>query len=193
MTLSRQDKRLIRKLRRRDEDAFRQLVLQYQHKVFNIVYRMIGDRQEAEDISQEVFVTVFKSIDSFRGESKFSTWLFRIATNQCKNRLKYLGRRARGKTQPIDDMVNPPLASPLTGASPQPDKVAAGKELESIVQRALATLEDEHRVIIVLRDIEGLPYAEIADITGLNVGTVKSRLHRGRVALKDEVRRQYEQ
>lgn len=188
----RHEKRLVRRLKQRDEAAFRQLVLLYQHQVFNVVFRMLGDRHEAEDVSQEVFVTVFKSIDSFRGESKFSTWLFRVATNQCKNRLKYLGRRARGRTQPIDTVDNSVLTSPVVPNPDPPDKVAQGRELEVIVKRAMAALDDEHRVLIVLRDIEGLPYTEIAEITGLNVGTVKSRLHRARLALKNLVRRHYD-
>src|SRR5438105_15699342 len=83
---------LIRRLQQRDEKAFQEIVRCYQHKIFNLVFRMIGNEQEAEDIAQEVFVTVFKAIDGFRGESLFSTWLYRIATNHCKNRLKYLVR-----------------------------------------------------------------------------------------------------
>src|SRR5947199_1921981 len=85
---------LVRRLQQRDERAFQEVVRLYQHKVFNLVFRMIGNREEAEDVAQEVFVTVFKAIDSFRGESKLSTWLYRIAANQCKNRIKYLGRRS---------------------------------------------------------------------------------------------------
>ena len=192
MTPGQEDK-LIRRLKQRDEEAFRQVVLLYQQKVFGLVYRMIGDRQEAEDISQEVFITVFKSIDSFRGESKFSTWLFRISTNLCKNRLKYLRRRARDRTQPLDktppgEMNHTPLApAPVT-----PDKVAQGRQLEAALQTAVRELDEEHRVLIVLRDLQGLPYSEISEITGLNQGTVKSRLHRARVALKNKVRRRYD-
>lgn len=188
-----EEQRLIERLKRRDEQAFRLFVRAYQDKVFNLVYRMLGDTQEAEDLSQEVFITVFKNIDSFRGDSKFSTWLFRIAVNHCKNRLKYLGRRARGRTRALDDVPEGALTdSPLQGAMPRPDRLALGKELEGVVQKAIAALEEEHRVLIILRDIENLPYHEIADITGLNPGTVKSRLHRARVALKDQVRRHYD-
>ena len=189
----RQEQKLIRRLRLRDEDAFRQLVLLYQNKVFLLVFRMLGDRQEAEDISQEVFITVFKSIDSFRGEAKFSTWLFRISTNLCKNRLKYLKRRARGKLQPLENTPAAELNHPLNSTPAQPDKVAQGNELEGAVQRAMKEIDDEFRVLIVLRDIQGMPYSEIADITGLNQGTVKSRLHRARAALRNSLRRHYDQ
>src|SRR5438552_12596782 len=101
MTL--REKLLIRRLQQRDERAFQEMVRLYQHKVFNLVFRMIGSREEAEDVAQEVFVTVFKAIDTFRGESKFSTWLYRIAANQCKNRIKYLGRRSYKSTGELDE------------------------------------------------------------------------------------------
>ena len=189
-----QEQKLIRRLKSRDEAAFRAVVRLYQDKVYNLVYRMLGDVQEAEDISQEVFITVFKNIDAFRGDSRFSTWLFRIAINHCKNRLKYLGRRARGRTQTLDDTPEGALGQAALGAQlPRPDSMAVGKELEKVVQRAIGMLDEEHRALIVLRDIEHMPYDEISTITGLNLGTVKSRLHRARVALKEQVRRIYEQ
>lgn len=188
----RDEQTLIRRLKARDEHAFRAFVQQYQDKVFNLVFRMLGDAQEAEDLSQEVFITVFKSIDSFRGDAQFSTWLYRIAVNHCKNRFKYMKRRARGRTQTLEDVHEGAMNdNPLQGRLPRPDNMALGKELESVVQRAIAALDEEHRVLIILRDIEHMPYGEIATITGLNAGTVKSRLHRARVALKDKVRRSY--
>src|SRR6266576_3913417 len=101
MTVS--ERALIRRLQERDERAFEEVVRFYQHKVYNLVYRMIGNQEEAEDIAQEVFVTVFKAIDSFRGEAKFSTWLYRIAANHCKNRMKYLGRRSYKSTGELDE------------------------------------------------------------------------------------------
>lgn len=189
----RQENKLIRRLKQRDEEAFRQMVLLYQHKVFHLVYRMMGNREEAEDLSQEIFVTVFKNIDAFRGDARFSTWLYRIATNQCKNRIKYLARRAKDRTQGLDVTPDGDLqATPLSTAPARPDRMVQGKELERAIQRALADLDDEHRALIVLRDIQGLPYAEIAQITGLNPGTVKSRLHRARVALKRRLGQRYD-
>ena len=189
----RQEKKLIRRLKQRDEQAFLQVVTLYQHKIFNLVYRMIGDPQEAEDLAQEVFITVLKNIHSFRGDSKFSTWLFRIAINHSKNRIKYLRRRARGRTQALDDTPEGQLCTGNFGeVLPRPDSQVLGKELERVLQRAIAALDEEHREVIVLRDIENLTYEEIVQITGLNQGTVKSRLHRARVALKEIVRRQYD-
>ena len=190
---SRRDRKLVRALRARDEDAFSELVRTYQHKVFNIVFRILGDRHEAEDVAQEVFITVFKHIDSFRGEAKFSTWLYRVATNHARNRVKYLSRRSRKKHQDILDTPEGDMAdNPLGSQMARPDKQAQAHELEEIIQQGLAALGGEHREIIVLRDIENLTYQEISEITGLAEGTVKSRLFRARVALKTYVKEHYE-
>jgi RNA polymerase sigma-70 factor (ECF subfamily) len=186
------ERKLVRRLRARDEEAFTVLVQTYQHKVFNVVYRIVSDRAEAEDVAQEVFVTIFKNVDQFRGEAKFSTWMFRIATNHARNRVKYLARRSRKKHQDIDDTPDAAIDdSPLTADVARPDEQAAGNELEAIIQRGLASLNDIHRTIIILRDIENLSYAEIAEIVELPEGTVKSRLFRARAALKEFVAEQY--
>jgi RNA polymerase sigma-70 factor (ECF subfamily) len=186
------EERLIERLRRRDEAAFNELVRLYQGKVFQLVFRMLGDRAEAEDLAQEVFVTVFKSIDGFRGESKLSTWLYRVATNHCKNRIKYLGRRARGQKTVLDDLSERDAVESATMETSarieRPDEAVEGRQIERIVQQALGELEDDHRELIVLRDVENLSYEEIQEITGLPEGTVKSRLHRARLSLQQRVR-----
>ena len=185
--MSRWERLLIRKLRERDEKAFREIVETYGDRVYNLTYRMLGNREEAEDVSQEVFITVFKSIDSFRGDSKFSTWLYRIAVNHCKNRIKYLARRHdRDQSEYDEEALREQAAGAATAPnpSPRPDKQLEGVELEQIMQRCIAQLEEEHRLVIVLRDVEDLSYEEICAITNLPTGTVKSRLHRARLALK---------
>lgn len=184
------ERRLIRRLKDRDERAFRELVEEHQDRVFNITYRMLGNREEAEDVAQEVFITVFKSIDSFRGESKFSTWIYRISTNLCKNRLKYLARRQEKAKAEFDETVSQRsveagLASTTNQANPQ--RILEGQQLEGLMQEALAELEEEHRILIVLRDLEELNYTEICEITELPEGTVKSRLHRARLALRKKI------
>jgi RNA polymerase sigma-70 factor (ECF subfamily) len=185
------ERMLIRRLQQRDERAFTEVVRLYQHKVYNLVYRMVGSREEAEDVAQEVFVTVFKHIDTFRGDAKFSTWLYRIATNHTRNRLKYLGRRSYNSTGELDEAAERELASTQPSAMrPQiagPDAVLEGLQLERVVQEGIATLEAEHREVLVLRDVENLSYDEIASITGVAEGTVKSRLHRARLALKEHM------
>ncbi|HVR61547.1 MAG TPA: sigma-70 family RNA polymerase sigma factor [Polyangia bacterium] len=186
------DRLLINRLKARDEQAFNEIVRRHGDQVFSLVYRMIGSRPEAEDIAQEVFVTVFKTIDGFRGESKFSTWLLRIAANQCKNRIKYLARRpaAASAYEDVAETAGSSASSlppPAQGHIDAPDVLMEAAELESLTQAAIAALDDEHRLLIVLRDVEELSYQEIGDITGLAEGTVKSRLHRARMAIKEHL------
>lgn len=189
---TRRERKMIRGLKARDEDAFTECVLIYQHKVFNICLRVMGDRTEAEDVAQEVFVAVFKYIDSFRGDSKFSTWLYRITINRAQNRLKYLARRSYQSHDAIDEPEHAALSeSPLSSDVPRPDGQAIGNELEIIVQEGLAQLNEDFRLILVLRDIENMSYKEISEIVELNEGTVKSRLFRARVALKEYVDARY--
>lgn len=154
---------------------------------------MLGDRSEAEDVAQEVFITVFKSIDGFRGDSKLSTWLYRVATNHCKNRIKYLDRRARGKKKELDELSeHGALESASMGTSAQvarPDQQAEANQIELIVRAAIMELDEDQRVLVILRDVENMSYEEIQQETGLPEGTVKSRLHRARLALAKTVQR----
>ncbi|MBL8603805.1 MAG: sigma-70 family RNA polymerase sigma factor [Myxococcales bacterium] len=180
---------LAERLKRRDQAAFNLFVRAYQARVFSLVHRMLGNRAEAEDLAQEVFITVFKSIDSFRGESRLGTWLYRIAVNHCKNRLKYLDRRMVKGHAGLDEESDRTLAEggPVMSKVDRPDDATEGTELESVIRRALTLIDPDHRELIVLRDLEGLAYEEIIVITGLAEGTVKSRLHRARAALRDAI------
>jgi len=184
---------LVARLRQRDEQAFGEVVRLHGDKVFNLVLRMVGTRAEAEDIAQEVFVTVFKQIDSFRGESKFLTCLLRIAANHSKNRIKYLSRRATDGNG-LDAAPEAHLAdqgkAPAHAHIDAPDTLLEAAETEALMQRAIAALDEDHRLVVVLRDIEELSYEEICEITGLPEGTVKSRLHRARMALKEQIEAQ---
>ena len=181
---------LISRLRDRDEEAFNEIVGLHGDKVFNLVLRMVGNRSEAEDIAQEVFVTVFKSIDSFRGESKFTTWLLRIAANHSKNRIKYLSRRpvdGAGLDGASEDAMADHGRAPLQSHVSGPHARLEAAEVEAMMQKAIASLGEDQRLLVVLRDIEELSYEEICEITGLPEGTVKSRLHRARMALKEHL------
>jgi RNA polymerase sigma-70 factor (ECF subfamily) len=193
------EEELVRRLQQRDERAFVECVRTYQDKMYGVVFRMLGSREEAEDVAQEVFVTVFKSVDSFRGDSRFSTWLYRIAVNHCKNRIKYLRRRAHRSTAELDEHAEHALfhnapggaagPSTLGQAEARPDEALEGVQLERVVAAAIQKLDEEHRTLLVLRDVEELSYEEIVEITGLPEGTVKSRLHRARLVLKAEIAR----
>jgi RNA polymerase sigma-70 factor, ECF subfamily len=186
-----EERKLVERLQRRDEAAFNFFVRTYQDRVFAIVYRMLNNRAEAEDLSQEVFITVFRSIDSFRGDARLSTWLYRVAVNHCKNRVKYLDRRVRKGHGDIDDAseIEVSKGGPVNARMDRPDEATEGTQLEKKIHVALASLEEEHRTLIVLRDLEGMSYEEIVGITGLPEGTVKSRLHRARAALREAIER----
>ena len=187
------EEELVARLKRRDERAFNELVRLYEARIFRLVLRMLADRAEAEDVAQEVFVTVFKKIDDFRGDSKLSTWLYRVATNHCKNRLKYLERRARGKKKELDEIAeHDTLESASMSSSAQvarPDQQAEANQIETIVRAAIMELDEDQRVLVILRDVENMSYEEIQAETGLPEGTVKSRLHRARLALAKAVQR----
>ena len=185
------ERTLLRRLRDRDERAFRELIEAHRDRVYNITYRMLGNRPEAEDVAQEVFITVFKTIDSFREESKFSTWLYRVAVNHCKNRIKYLARRHDRDRDELDEtshQANGAIANVVVRMS-QPDRALEGVQMEVILQKAIESLDDDHRIVVVLRDVEDLSIEEICEITGLPDGTVKSRLHRARLALRKKLQR----
>lgn len=178
----------VERLRARDERAFNALVQHYERRVYGLVLRMLGNRQEAEDLAQEVFVQVFKAIDQFRGESKLSTWIYRIAINLCKNRSKYLQRRHANEQDDYDAFGDrAPLSAAkgtTTGSIARPDDLLQGMQVERAVQLAISALEPEFREALVLRDVEDLSYEEIGQITGLPEGTVKSRIHRARAQLR---------
>jgi len=180
---------LVEKLKKRDARAFEQLIRKFNVPIFNLLYRMTGVREEAEDLAQEVFVNVYKKIALFRGESPLSTWIYRIAYNLCMNRRKYLGRRRDRERQEFDDAAERNIvesASMATSAKvARPDEMAEGLQMERLVQEAISALDEEHRVILVLRDVQNMTYEEISEITGLAAGTVKSRLHRARALLRE--------
>jgi RNA polymerase sigma-70 factor (ECF subfamily) len=180
---------LLSRLVKRDEEAFNEVVRSYSNRVYNLVLRLVGSPSEAEDIAQEVFVTVFKSIESYRGEAKLSTWILRIAANHSKNRIKYLARRRTSGQELRDGTDATEMAdegnAPVQAHFDAPDVVLEAAETERLMQAAIAKLDEEQKLLVVLRDVEELSYDEIVEITGLPEGTVKSRLHRARMALKD--------
>lgn len=183
----------IARLVARDEAAFNELVVTYERRVFALVYRMLGRRDEAEDLAQEVFVQVFKAIDNFRGDAKLSTWIYRIAVNLCKNRSKYLARRHAGEQDDLSAIADRAPLSAAKGVSvgdvSRPDELVEGMQLEQVVKRAIGELEPDFREVLILRDVEDLSYEEIASVTSLAVGTVKSRIHRARGQLRVAVER----
>jgi len=173
-----------------DQVAFSQLVAKYQKKVFNLCFRFLNDQEEAKDMTQDIFVRVFKGIKDFREEASFSTWLYYIACNTCKNKLR------SWRSQPYIDSLDRTIETEddemtvevQDKSCPDPSKQAEAGEIRDKVQKAIATLNPEHREVIILRDIQGFSYDEIAAAAGCNLGTVKSRLARARLELKDKLK-----
>ena len=163
-----------------DTAAFGRLVELYADRVVTVCARMVRDRGVAEDLAQEAFVKAWQSLAGFDGRSTFYTWLYRIAVNLCLSER----RRPRRVVGAIDDGVMGRAESAVA----RPDEAAEMREEHGLILTALAELDEEHRAVVVLRDIEGLDYGEIAGILGVARGTVKSRLHRGRMALRERLR-----
>ncbi len=183
------DHSLCRKVAGGDDEAFESLVVRYQDRVFSFCLRLLGDKAEAEDVAQDVFLTVYRNAGSFRGEAAFSTWILRIAKNQSLNRIKYLERRGRSGRRSLDDVGEERLYRPEDAERGRPDTMVEGGQTAELVQKAISTLGEEHRVVLVLRDVEDMSYEEISAATGLPVGTVKSRIHRGRSQLASRLAR----
>ncbi len=164
-----------------DEDAFEQLVRRHEKKVYRLLLRMMGNREEAEDVAQETFLSLHRHGHRFRGEARFSTFVYRVASNAALNRRRTLGRnRARLKKLAVRQAAGDDL--PQTPRNPEDS--AGGVEISGVVREALDSLKPALRMPVLLYDIEGLAYGEIAEILGVAEGTVKSRIHRARQALR---------
>ncbi|MBN2124936.1 MAG: sigma-70 family RNA polymerase sigma factor [Deltaproteobacteria bacterium] len=182
-----EDAVLVRAFQAGDRTAFDRLVLRHKDNLFNTLYWHLGDYQQANDAAQDVFVKVFRGLNRFRFESTFSTWLYRIAVNTCRNRLQSAAHRWRKRTVSLEDPGgagdrNPGLQVPDGG--PSPANGVERKQRRALIRRAVAELPGEQNRVVVLRDIRGLSYEEISEITGVNLGTVKSRLARARQELR---------
>jgi RNA polymerase sigma-70 factor (ECF subfamily) len=165
-----------------DVNAFNRLVVAYQDLAYNVAYRILGNQDTAADATQDGFLRGYRALGEFRGGS-FKTWILRIVTNCCYDQLRVMQRRP---TSPIDDMLEDDERSGLLeDRSESPQDYVERLDLDSVVQVALGTLPEEQRMVVVLSDIHGLSYDEIAQTTSLNLGTVKSRLSRGRAKMRD--------
>jgi RNA polymerase sigma-70 factor, ECF subfamily len=188
------DVRLVARAREGDVRAFEALVRRYERWVFTLALRMVGERAEAEDIAQEVFLKAYRGLAGFRGDSRFSTWLYAIASRHC---LTVLSARARAGARrdwfggrgnaaggdPPDDGVER-----VADDAPRADQLLERRDLASLVQTELTKLPEDHRLILILRDIQGMAYTDIAQALQIELGTVRSRLHRARMDLKARLR-----
>ena len=190
-TISFEDATLVEQCRNGDMQAFGSLVAKYQERIFNMVFRMCGRRADAEELAQETFLKALERINQFRGQSKFYTWLFRIAANLAISHRRR-GGRVRFQSLSGPEEFEQDQADNLTAAmarkrNPAPEAAAMAAEINRRVMQALDDLDDEFRLVVVLCDMEGMDYAQIAQVLNLPIGTVKSRLHRARCELRDKL------
>ena len=178
---------LVQRCAEGDESAFAEVVAEHQRMVIQLAINLLGDREEALDLSQEVFLRVFRTIHRFRGQSSLRTWIYRIAVNQARNKHRFWRRRHRADQISLDLHISTHGDFVSAGES-TPDRLLAQKELARLLEQALDGLPFDQRTAIVLREIDGLSYDEIAFSLGVAVGTVKSRLTRARQALRMELR-----
>jgi RNA polymerase sigma-70 factor, ECF subfamily len=178
----------IERLKRGDAAAFEILIAERSSEVYGLLYRLTENGEEARDLTQETFLRAFQSIGQFRGESDLRTWIYRIAINQARNRWRWWRRRRRDTTVSLDSEGahgNQPLIDSLRSAGDNsPEQETLAHERERVLRKALQSLSRSYRETVILRDIEGFTYEEIAETLGINVGTVKSRLARGRQELR---------
>ncbi len=175
------DSRVVQMFLDGEERAFDELVSRYQVRLLNFIYRTIGDRERAEDLVQEVFIRIFRHLHRFDQTKKFSTWAYTIASNLAKNELRNRSRNPLVLFQTIKkhwEADHRPLQ--FEDSSARPDDLYHKRHLRDLVEQSVAQLPEHHRVVFVLRELEGKTYEEIAEITGCNLGTVKSRLNRAR-------------
>lgn len=183
---------LIKKAKKGDSAAFSDLMEQHFAMIYNLALRMSGNPDDASDLTQEVMIKLFKNIGAFEGKSKFSTWVYRVASNTCLDELRKIKRK---KTVSLDaeyETEDGSVGYEAEDTAPTPDVSAERSELKTIVAKAVSRLGEEYRTAVILRDINGLSYTEIAEVIGCSVGTVKSRISRGRANLKEILEKDFQ-
>ena len=180
------DKKLVKRVQKGDKGAFDLLVLKYQHKIVNLVMRYVRDPELALDITQEAFIKAYRALPRFRGDSAFYTWMYRIAVNTAKNHLAAQRRRPLDVELDLQDPEQYDLHAKLRETD-TPEGVTLGRELKETVERAIAGLPEDLRTAIILRELEGMSYEEIAQTMECPVGTVRSRIFRARDAIAKKV------
>ncbi|HWO03023.1 MAG TPA: sigma-70 family RNA polymerase sigma factor [Blastocatellia bacterium] len=182
---------LIERLRARDLAAFEELVAKFERPVYGLCFRLLADAEEARDATQETFLKVYRGLSGFRAQSGLKTWIYRIAINQAMNQQRWWRRRHRDETISLDltrGDSETTIGSLLPGHVASPEALAIAGEREGHIMRALSEIKQEYRIALVLREIEELSYEEIAETLAISIGTVKSRIARGREELRRRVK-----
>lgn len=182
------DQVLVERAQRGDQRAFELLVVKYQRKLIRLLSRFIRDAAEVEDVAQDAFIKAYRALPSFRGDSAFYTWLYRIGINTAKNHLVALGRRAPTTTEYSSEEAEGFEDAEQLRDSNTPERELMGKEIAETVNRSMEALPEELRTAIVLREIDGLSYEEIAEAMECPIGTVRSRIFRAREAIAEQLR-----
>ncbi|MCL4797390.1 MAG: sigma-70 family RNA polymerase sigma factor [Bryobacteraceae bacterium] len=186
------DERLLEGLCAGDEAAYETLLDRYQQPVYSLVQRLIEDQTEASDVTQEVFLKIFRNVGSFRGQSSLKTWIYRIAVNEAHNRRRWFGRHRKAEVGLEADQNGHTWLDHLSDETRTPYDLVLNEERRLAIERALETLNPVFRAAVVLRDQEELSYEEIADVLDVSLGTVKSRILRGREALRRALLEEFE-
>ena len=182
---------LIARLRARDLEAFEELVSHFERPVYLLCYRLLGDAEDARDAAQETFLKVYRGLKGFRGDSGLKTWIYRIAINQAMNQQRWWRRRHRDETVSLElsrSDSEPTIGEKLSANDASPEQLAIAAERERRILQALGEIKEEYRITVVLREIEEMSYEEIAETLAISIGTVKSRIARGREELRRRVK-----
>jgi RNA polymerase sigma-70 factor, ECF subfamily len=185
------DRLLVDRFKGGDQAAFNEMVSRYWDRIYSMVHQMLRNQQDAEEVTQDAFIRAHRGLANFRGESAFSTWLYQIATNLARNRYWYWWRRKRDKSVSIDAPVGADNDMTLSDVIPaeveSPDDIAVTQEFVARIGKGMDRLSTKHREILVLRNVKNMSYEEIAEILGISVGTVKSRIARARESLRSKL------
>lgn len=181
------EKILIARCRQGDRDAFDTLIHKYEKKIYNLAYRLSGNYDEASDISVDVFLRIFQSIHQFRGDSNFTTWLYRVATNVYLDRRKKMKNRQHVSLEEYIELDESSVVRQIEDPAPLPQEQMEGKERQKLLLEAINSLPEYQKVMVLLYHTEGLSYEEIAEAMSMPIGTVKSRLNRARLSLRQKL------
>lgn len=189
------DDELVKRAREGDNEALEELVTRYEVRVYNLVFRMLGNREDAEDALQDTFMNVIRALSRFEARSSFSTWLYRIAANSALTKLRKRGRKDKSESEFLEEVYSVQQQArgqtSLPDWSSSPDRALLSGEARRVLDEAIEELPEAYRVVFVLRDIENLSAADVAEVLELSVPAVKSRLHRARLFLRNHLSRYF--
>jgi RNA polymerase sigma-70 factor (ECF subfamily) len=185
--VSRSDEELVTRSRGGDVESFNQLILRWERPIYALAYRVIGREEDARDVCQETFLRAYRSLAGFKGQAKFSSWLYRIALNLCRD---WIRRQRRAPVSQFPEDIDVLEAAAATGPVESIEDLVARRELSAVVEEAMALLPDEQRTAIILKEYHGMTFQEIADLQGCPLSTVKTRLYQGLSVLRRQLERQ---